>query len=337
VVGRGEANRIIRRFKAKEHKLFESGLVEFSCQMGMADTEYYRLTKKAREEFLADIDIKGNAKRKGKDIIHAEGISVKKMFFNEKTSSRITELTSLLKEDNFAAIQKRLCENGMRKGFPCIFSGPPGTGKTETAYQIARETGRDILLVDIAESKSAWFGESEKLVKAIFDRYRGMINYGGPAPILLFNEADAILSKRQEIGQSRSGPAQTENAIQNILLQEIENMDGILIATTNLTVNLDKAFERRFLYKIEFENPDRAAKTLLWQSLIPGIKSEDAAYLAAKYNFSGGQIENISRKCSIDFVLTGLEPDLERLIVFCDGEQLNKESAFKIGFTTGGN
>ena len=74
------------------------------------------------------------------------------------------------------------------------------------------------------------------------------------APILLFNEADAIFGIRQE-GATRAVD-KMENSIQNIILQEMEKLDGILIATTNLTTNLDNAFERRFLYKIRFDRPD---------------------------------------------------------------------------------
>ena len=81
-----------------------------------------------------------------------------------------------------------------------------------------------------------------------------------------------------------------ENSIQNIILQEIENMEGILIATTNIAGNLDKAFERRFLYKIEFEIPDIHAKSAIWKSIIPELKDDEADILAVSYDFSGGQI-----------------------------------------------
>ena len=338
LLGRSEVRRIERRFESREHKLIEKGIIQFDCKMGMADTEFYRLTNKAKKEFLADVNLKENSRRKGSDIIHADGIKTKELFYDEKTEARITELCRLLSVDNFASIQKRLETSGMRTGFPCIFSGPPGTGKTETAYQIGRRTGRDILLVDIAETKSAWFGESEKRIKAVFDRYKGMaasssIDGSRPAPILLFNEADAVLGKRRELSETRSGPGQTENAIQNIILSEMENLSGILIATTNLTVNLDVAFERRFLYKIEFEKPGTETKKQIWQSLIHAISSEDATYLAEKFDFSGGQIENISRKCTVDYVLSGNAPSLERLISLCKEEQLNKETGIKIGFT----
>ena len=136
----------------------------------------------------------------------------------------------------------------MCQGFCCIFYGAPGTGKTETVYKLARQTGRDIMRVDVNKIKSCWVGESEKNIKAAFDRYRNICKNSPLAPILLFNEADAILGIRME-GASNAVD-KMENSIQNIILQEMESIEGIMIATTNLTTNLDKAFERRFLYKI---------------------------------------------------------------------------------------
>lgn len=60
-----------------------------------------------------------------------------------------------------------------------------------------------------------------------------------------------------------------ENSIQNIILEEMESLEGIMIATTNLTTNLDKAFERRFLYKIEFSRPDVEVRSQIWQVMLP--------------------------------------------------------------------
>lgn len=125
------------------------------------------------------------------------------------------------------------------------FYGTPGTGKTETVLQIARKTGRDLIQVNVSEVKSMWVGESEKNIKGIFDDYKQKVKQSVKAPILLFNEADAIIGKRQ-VGAERA-VEKMENSIQNIILQEIEQLDGILIATTNLAENMDKAFERRFL------------------------------------------------------------------------------------------
>ena len=107
-----------------------------------------------------------------------------------------------------------------------------------------------------------------------------------------------MLGIRQE-GASQA-VEKMENSIQNIILQEMEQLDGIMIATTNLTQNLDKAFERRFLYKIEFEKPSTEAKSRIWRSMIPTLDERTAAMLAARYDFSGGQIENIARNRTID-------------------------------------
>ena len=125
-----------------------------------------------------------------------------------------------------------------------------------------------------------------------------------------------------------------ENAIQNIILQEMEQLEGIMIATTNLTKNLDKAFERRFIYKIEFERPTIEARTAIWQSMIPNLDEEVALSLAAQYDFSGGQIENIARKRTVSLILNGAEPSAEQLNDFCRAEILSHKPTEhrKIGF-----
>ena len=331
IIGRGESKQAMNRLKSCEHKLVKKGLIEFECIKSMADTQHFRLSGKAREELITEIDLKEKFKHKGKNYITGENISAKILFYSDKINNRIHELTDLLKEENFSNIQKRLTENGMRTGFACLFSGPPGTGKTETAYQIARETGRDIMLVDISETKSMWFGESEKKIKAVFNRYRGAVKQTGLTPILLFNEADAVLGKRRQLSENKKGPDQTENAIQNIILQEMENLNGILIATTNMLNNFDKAFERRFLYKIEFENPDIEAKKSIWKTQIKHLNDSDAEQLAKKFDFSGGQIENIARKSTISFILKGCAPDICILENFCKEEQFEKCEK-RIGF-----
>ena len=182
-----------------------------------------------------------------KGLIKAESLAEKVLTYNATEHDQITELSSILSEKRFNDVQTRLRDAGMRPGFCCIFYGAPGTGKTETVYQLARQTGRDIMRVDVDKIKSCWVGESEKNIKSLFDRYRRICKDSQLAPILLFNEADAVLGVRME-GASHSVD-KMENSIQNIILQEMETLDGIMIATTNLTSNLDKAFERRFLYK----------------------------------------------------------------------------------------
>ena len=152
------------------------------------------------------------------------------------------------------------------------------------------------------------------------------------APILLFNEADAIIGKRQ-VGAERA-VEKMENSIQNIILQEMEQLDGILIATTNLAENMDKAFERRFLYKIQFEKPDLNCRTQIWQAMILPLNDADASYLAGKYDFSGGEIENIARHFTIQSILHGQPENMVKFLVeFCENERLEgSRIKRKIGF-----
>ncbi|MCL1993808.1 MAG: ATP-binding protein [Spirochaetes bacterium] len=317
--------------KSGKHILFQKNIIEHSCSEGFGDTASFCLTQTAKDDFLAELNLASqNLPVTG--LKRSEAITEKALFYPAKTKQAIEELHLLLQPDNFSNVQKRLSESGMRTGFACLFSGGPGTGKTETAYQVARITGRDIMHVDIASTKSKWFGESEKEIKAVFDKYRNAAKKCGVTPILLFNEADAVFAKRRILSETREGPGQTENAIQNIILQEMENLSGILIATTNMTKNLDAAFERRFLYKIEFDRPEAQTRKAIWSSLLPGISDNDALALASRFDFSGGQIENIARKSTVHMVLAGRSPALENLIQFCSDECANNEGSKTIGF-----
>ena len=312
--------------------LFDFKLIEFTNNNGFIDNESWRLSYMAKKELLSELSLKRN-KRYQKHIIRSDSIQKKELFYNEKESENIQKLVSLLQEENYRKVQDRLAGNGMRKGFACLFSGAPGTGKTETAYQVARETGRNIMMVDISDTKSCWVGESEKKIKEIFDTYRNAVDNSEIAPILLLNEADAIIGKRREFNASSRAVDQMENTVQNIILQEMENLSGILIATTNLTKNMDKAFERRFLYKIEFTKPCLSIRLSIWQSMIPALSPADCETLASGFDLSGGQIENIARKRTVDSVISGGEPTLEDLLSFCRDElSETPDAAKKIGF-----
>lgn len=79
------------------------------------------------------------------------------------------------------------------------------------------------------------------------------------------------------------------NSIQNNILQEVETLDGILIATTDLEQNMDNAFEWRFLYKIRFDKPIVEARTAIWHEMLPDLSNAGATLLAERYDFSCGQ------------------------------------------------
>ncbi len=319
---------IKRQFKNKQHVLQKQGLVEMLANNFLEDSTLV-LTNKGKELFLEeDIDL-FEEQIADKDIIDFTQIAEKKLFFEPSLEKQLGTLKNSLSEDNVISIRERLKTNNLPTGITALLYGASGTGKTESVFQMARTTGRMIMHVDISQTKSCWFGESEKIIKGVFNKYRKLSKKCQVKPILLFNEADAVFSKRKDV--NRSNVAQTENAIQNIILEEMESFDGILIATTNMDSNLDNAFERRFLFKVCFNKPTIDSKMRIWKDKMPHLSDEEAMSLATSFDFSGGEIDNIVRKATIEEVVNGGAPTLERLIILC-GEEKIRTKYGKIGF-----
>ncbi len=324
----------VQNIMAKENDLIKNGWMEIQEARFFNDTEV-KLSEKSIELLSAEKIILFTKKEKNDSIITPDKIGDKQLFFSGNEQRQLMMLEQTLNNENFLKLQKRLKDKSMPNGVSVLLYGAPGTGKTESVYQFARKTGREIMHVDISKSKSCWFGESEKLIKRIFTDFNEYSKKTKITPILLFNEADAIFSKRKD--SSFSNVAQTENAIQNIILEEMEKLNGILFATTNLTCNLDKAFERRFLFKIEFSFPDIAIRSQIWKSKILYMPVEECEILAGKFNFSGGQIDNIVRKCEMFEVLNGITPDISIITEFCNEELISKVNFPSIGFKINNN
>ena len=323
----------VMQLASGKHILAKKELIEPVCEDGRADMSTFTLTNKAKSKLLAEFEL-SKPEVKLSNVLYPDSITPKVMFYPKAMMQQVKELNSFLEVDKFKQIQQRMTDNGFRTGFACLFYGAPGTGKTETVYQLAKKTGRCVMAVDVPQIKSKWVGDSEKNIKALFDKYRKQVNRSDVAPILLFNEADAIFGVRKN--GAESAVDKMENTIQNIILQEMEDLNGILIATTNLTTNLDSAFERRFLYKIEFEQPDAKVRSRIWQSMVSGLSDDDANVLAQAYELSGGQIENIARKDTINRVLYGDSSNTDRLSTlmdYCKAETMQSAAKTqRIGF-----
>lgn len=322
-----------REFMDEKNVLFREGLIEYMQKGNMMDSRITP-TDKAKSMFLGENVDLFEKKISGTDLIIPDKIKEKKLFYSDENEKEIERLSEALMDNNLKGIQSRLEESNLPIGVAVLLYGAAGTGKTESVYQIAKITGRKIFHVDISSTKSCWFGESEKIIKKVFVNYHSMCKAaegkGEPLPILFFNEADAIFSKRTD--STRSNTAQTENAIQNIILEELENLKGVLIATTNLASNFDSAFERRFLFKIKFERPSIEAKKLIWKNKLVWLSDEACNRFATSYDLSGGEIDNICRKITMDEVITGKKPSFEQIEEFCKREKLNSD-IHSVGFS----
>ena len=327
-----------RQLSREEHPLQKKKLIEFNSISPMIDGRYYHLTDEAKEDLLGELGIclkkKSKKKQLPKDFVSHKSVVAKQMFYTRDNQAQVDRLAQLLEEKKFRDVCRRIRQRGMRTGFACLFYGSPGTGKTETVMQLARQMKRNVMVVDFSQIRSKWVGDSEKNIKGVFTRYREMCTRMRRKPILLFNEADAVINTRQE--QATRSVDKMENTMQNIILEEMEQFDGIMIATTNLAQNMDPAFERRFLYKIQFERPDASVRANLWQVMIPELDTEECQALGEKFDFSGGQIENVARKYAINCILNDIETGnrLAELTALCREECINdsKSSRPSVGF-----
>ena len=208
-----------------------------------------------------------------------------------------------------------------------IFYGAAGTGKTMTAYSLAKSLKRQVLAFDCSKILSMYVGESEKNVRKIFDTFYDLCEKTKSEPILLLNEADQFLGARSS--GNITGSDQMHNQMQNIFLEQIENFRGMLIATTNLLENIDKAFSRRFNYKIEFKKPNETQRLKLWELMLPVDapyeKNFDVKKLAT-YVLTGGQINLIIKNTAYKVAVQD-EP-IFTLEVFKDEIKREKDANF---------
>jgi len=300
-----------------QHHLLEIVPTRFLNDIELMPTQY--LTSILQENGIK-MEVQ---KSQRSNIIEPASIGEKNLFYNPSESQQLSSVRSMMEEKNYRNLMERLQSKNLPTSMNILLYGAPGTGKTESVLQLARVSGREIIKVDISQTKSMWFGESEKIIKKVFTDYFEYAKKCKITPILLFNEADAILGNRSEL-TGNSNARQTENTIQNILLEELENFKGIFFATTNFATNLDKAFERRFLFKIEFHKPSIEARTLIWMNKLSFLPEIDARNLAEQFDLSGGQIDNIVRKSEIEFIMYGESVQLEQLITFCQEETIAK-------------
>ena len=126
-----------------------------------------------------------------------------------------------------------------------LFSGPPGTGKTATAEALAHELGKPILVADYSRIQNCFVGQTEKNIVRAFREAKDQ------DAVLFWDEADAMFYDRDSASRN------WEVRDVNVLLQQLEQFEGVCILATNRKITLDKALQRRITLKVEFQRPDR--------------------------------------------------------------------------------
>jgi hypothetical protein len=172
-------------------------------------------------------------------------------------------------------------------GISALFAGVSGTGKTLAAEVLSHALNLDLYRIDLATVVSKYIGETEKNLRQVFDA----AEEGGV--ILLFDEADALFGKRGDVKDSVDRYANIEVGY---LLQRTESFQGVAILTTNLKSSLDKAFQRRLRFTVDFPFPDATQREAIWQRVFPQKTPTEKLdpKVLAQLNMVGGNIRNIA-------------------------------------------
>lgn len=322
--------RYMEKIYNDSYKSFKDKVLQLQDSSSFRSDPNFELTPKAHQKIFGST-IKHKNEFKAHFSKHLKHSSFKQALFLDETIANTTRL--IAKATSKAAyknIVKQLKSANLPSGIVSLLYGFPGTGKTATVYEISKLTKRDILQVDISSIRDKYVGESEKRLKAIFTEYERAKEELKHVPILLFNEADALIGQRMHASDSVDV---MNNSMQNILLEELEKFDGIFFATTNLIDNMDSAFDRRFLYKVEFTKPSSKVRAHIWKAKLPQLSEQEIASVSP-YELSGGQIENVTRKYMLDTILNLKDFDMQELKKLCENEAHFKkdDSTHKIGF-----
>ncbi len=159
-------------------------------------------------------------------------------------SSNPLMLPNIIEEDVIGIARAIKNKTGMSK---FLFHGAPGTGKTESAFQIARLLERDILSVHLEQLIDSRLGETSKNVARLFDEINHLM-YG--KVIVIFDELDALVLNRSSANDLRE-----MSRVTSTFLRELDTLSDqiVVIATTNLFESFDKALSRRFDAIVSFD------------------------------------------------------------------------------------
>lgn len=176
-----------------------------------------------------------------------------------------------------------------------LLGGPPGTGKTQFAAEIAERLGRELVYKTAADVNSMWFGESERNVARMFTECDPV------KEVLFLDEADTLLGARESAGQ------RADKAVTAEFLRRVEAFTGIFVCATNHSADFDSAMMRRFMYRLTFMPLDMERRTRLFKECAlgwdassdakaPELAASTIAQLAKLDQLTPGDFANVVKR-----------------------------------------
>lgn len=295
LAGKDESLTAFYYTQLQQSKLFSQGIVRYESEHYFTLNDTFRLSEEYMkhlimcEDLRADLDTTFPAKLLKSDYSWDELVlPVVTKEALERVVNWVLYGTEILEE------QEKSKSNKISKGYPILFHGPPGTGKSMAAGVIGVQTGRPVYRIDLSQVSSKYIGETEKNLKIVFDRAQDK------DWILFFDEADALFGKRTQVKDAHDKYANQE---MSYLLQRVEEFAGVVILATNFSNNIDDAMTRRFQSKIYFPLPKQPEREALWSQAVPAeysfANTVSVELLAKHFTLSGANIRNIMKQLVI--------------------------------------
>nr|CCD13495.1 unnamed protein product [Trypanosoma congolense IL3000] len=187
-----------------------------------------------------------------------------------------------------------------------LLYGPPGTGKSFLAKAVATEADGTFLSISSSDLMSRWLGDSEKLVRNLFEKARESFKAEGKPAIIFIDEIDSLCSARSDGENDASRRIKTEFLVQ---MQGVGHDDeGVLVlGATNIPWALDSAVRRRFERRIYIPLPQVNARCQMFKIHIgdtPHTLTDDDCYELAKMTemYSGSDISIVVRNAMMECV-----------------------------------
>lgn len=245
--------------------------------------------------YVSDIPVDNESRSSLADIIYPNDNDVS-IVLTEKNKYYLDQFIESYRQSD------KLSELGLQMANTLLLYGPPGCGKTKSAYYIAKQMNLPLIVARLDSLISSYLGTTSKNIRYLFE-------FAQKQPCVLFlDEFDALAKARDdsnELGELKR--------VVNSLLQNVDTLssDSILIAATNHEKLLDPAVWRRFDYKVKIDFPELESIEKMIDIFLKdlcSINSKTKYQLAyVMQGMSGAEIEEIINRSLRSAILSEKE------------------------------